>query len=425
MSWGYVRGCVVVLVGIVMIPAMSHGQEIETSPSLWAERSFGELRSWKNIVEPQRLPIEDRPVFELGERGIIPPQIRPQGLTPRFSLIHEYNDNIFFTADNRVDDFVTVFSPGLHYTKEVSRGRLEADYAFESAVYANNPGQNQSMDAQSGLLSGGVDISKRTRVEFFERFHSFRDPTEQDLPGAGAPSRRRLVLQNVVDLTGRHDFTPLVNMFLRYGHILSDFKDPQQIGSMTSDGEAGIQVQLTHRDRLDVRYRFRFFDFANARKVWTHAAMLDHEHEASETLILRGRLGVVGTGNTPSRIDILAQGSLRAALKRATFEIGYDRDLFAAGGVGSVFVAQTISGSVAVRLAKGLHVGAGVDFSIFNDLARKDTEFQILQPKLTLTYAVQPWLIVRLGYTFIRQEAIEFGIIPTNNRLALSFTVSL
>jgi len=64
-------------------------------------------------------------------------------LTPSISLREEYDDNIFLTADNEEDDFITTITPGISLGYDTERLKLSLDYRFIAWFYMHHSSENE------------------------------------------------------------------------------------------------------------------------------------------------------------------------------------------------------------------------------------------------------------------------------------------
>ena len=63
--------------------------------------------------------------------------------TPSISLREEYDDNIFLTADDEEDDFITTITPAISLGYDTERLKLSLDYSFIAYFYMHNSSENE------------------------------------------------------------------------------------------------------------------------------------------------------------------------------------------------------------------------------------------------------------------------------------------
>lgn len=80
-------------------------------------------------------------------------------LTPSLAGKAEYNDNLFVTAANQVDDTITTLSPGIIFLRRNDRGRIEAIAGLDLVRYADHNELDSTDKEVNG--SGSYSLSER------------------------------------------------------------------------------------------------------------------------------------------------------------------------------------------------------------------------------------------------------------------------
>lgn len=392
--------------GVCGIPSMLFAQESDNPEFVRPQREFGELPSWQNQMSYDRMPTS--------EKLLLGAPIRREGFTPRLSVTEEYTNNVFFTAHNRGTDYITKTAPGLGYRTSGRDGQLSVDYSVESRVYANNTNQNRVVSRQNGELFGLWHLSDRTSLTLFDRFESFQDPTEQQVPGVlGAFGRTSI---NIGALMMRHRLTPSVDLLANYGNFLWSVDAPGAINSNTHEGELGARVRETQWGRTTVKYRFRFFDFQQGRDFQSHSALVAQEVDLSETLVMSGTIGAIRVGPNPSKVDVLAQASIKKSIGDALYELSYMRDVFPpSGGLSQPLVGDFVRATAKIRLANNFLFDAGLTW-ILTSTNSNDLTVHTLKWNAGISYTPVSWLVARLGYDMFDQREDILGM--SANRLA-------
>jgi hypothetical protein len=104
-------------------------------------------------------------------------------LTPSISVNETYDDNIDLTKNNRVDDFITVVSPGIALALVREHTNLQLSYTLGIVEYADQD-QNDTT-RHSANLSFGQDLTQRLRFNLTDTYLVSEDPLEdpQNLQG--------------------------------------------------------------------------------------------------------------------------------------------------------------------------------------------------------------------------------------------------
>jgi len=415
-GWAFRWLCIAVLgmafiAGSVVTSPMIFAQESDNSEFVRPQREFGELPSWQNQVGYDRMPAS--------EKLLLGAPIRREGFTPRLTVTEEYTDNVFFTAQNRGTDYITKIAPGLGYRTSGRDGQLSADYSVESRVYANNSNQNRAVSRQNGELFGLWNLSDRTSLTLFDRFESFQDPTEQQVPGILGTFGRTSI--NIGALMMRHRLTPSVDLLANYGNFLWSVDSPGAINSMTHEGEVGARVRETQWGRTTVKYRFRFFDFQQGRDFQSHSALVAQEIDLSETLVVSGTIGAVRVEPNPSTVEVLAQASIKKSIGDALYELSYMRDVFPpSGGLSQPLVGDFVRATAKIRLANNFLFDAGLTW-ILTSTNSDDLTVHTLKWNVGISYTPASWLVARLGYDMFDQREDILGTSATRlaNKVSL------
>ncbi len=403
-------------VGSWLVPPMLVAEEPDNGEFVRPKREFGELPSWQNQMGYERMPVS--------EKLLLGVPTRREGFSPRLTLTEQYTDNVFFTAQNRGTDYITKIAPGISYMTSGRHGQLTADYAIESRMYVNNTNQNRAVSRQNGELLALLNLTSRTTLTLFERFESFQDPTEQQVPGILGTFGRTSI--NMGALMIKHRLTPAVDLLVNYGNFLWSVDAPGAINSMTHEGELGARVRESHWGRTTVKYRFRFFDFQQGRDLQSHSAMVGHEMDLSETLAVSGTLGAVRVAPTPSTLNLMAQASIKKSIGEALYELSYMRDVFPpSGGISQPLVGDFVRASAKIRIANGFLLDAGLVW-VLTSTSSDDLKVNTLKWNAGISYAPTSWLVARVGYDMFDQREDLFGTSTSRaaNKISLRLTAS-
>jgi len=388
-----------------------------------AKRPFGTIRTWLNVTDPRHRPITEYSLTKTGGRAYLPPSVTRQGLIPRVGISEEYNDNLFFSPDDKTADYVTTLSPGLHYSRRFDQGKIDLDYTLQSTIYARNDDLNDTLEAQSANLTGSWQFSNRTGLEISENFATFKDPTESStvnvLPRFGR------IHENTLKINGSHDLDPTSSTYLRYTNFLTDYGDPVAISSMTHETIIGGQIRSGRKDRLGLDYRYTYYDTAEGTSLNADTVFAHYMHIFSDTLVVSGKLGVARVRDEDSPTDPVGNLTIRTSRKYAILDITLEQDLLPGTlGLGSVFLTRGVGGSLSTRLAKGFQLNTGVNYSNIKNQTGTNLDLRTLSANAGLTYGLRRWLFLQLDYDYIRQKADQPDIISESNKVLFSIIAS-
>ncbi len=404
----------------------------ESGKSIYkVEKPMGEVRTRFNVIEPIRTPLTELPFKEINERSFVPARIRREGFIPRFSVVEEYNDNILFLPEDKIEDIITIISPGFNFVHHTKRSQLELDYSFESTIYPQNSKFNQAFETHSLLFNGRYQLNQKSLISFTNSFFSFKDRTNQVIPGA---SQRSRIFENFFNSFFSYRLTKEINLMLGYSQILNTFDDQSLTNSLIHDGYVSFSTVLTPQDVIELEYRFRYIDFElqsavpgaellNDLNAGIHFISIRNTHDFSETLALSGKVGIVEISNPISSTNFIASVSLTKSIKDSVFEIRYDRDFSTTGGFNTLLQGDTVSTSVNSALLNRLYGKLKVNLSRFRQMYNAGITVQMIEPSLTLEYKLSKNLQFRLSYHYLYQQINVGNIVTDSNKLNLGIVV--
>jgi hypothetical protein len=324
---------------------------------------------------------------------------------PYISLEEEFNDNIFLSAHNRVDDFITRIYPGLKFSTKDSNYGIDLDYRLGLVFYAKET--NNDFVGHSGTLNAWYTLDRRLTFRVSEYLIRSEEPREQEYtPGAlpiqyqlGIDRTRSVYLRNVFEPSvqyqfGKEDFVSInyrnnfydnqsrlfedsrenyVNprlaywfdirngIVLEYGLTLGKFeKSPDLIGHMAT---ARYIYRFDPRTSIFGEYLFlnRSFDSPGV-DYDVHRPTIGIEHAFSPTLSVKAQLGYFwenpkkGSKESDPYYNISFTERAQKATYTLLFQGGYIEDYFSAQNLGFTKYHRGI-GTISHRLKERLTVG--------------------------------------------------------------------
>lgn len=143
-------------------------------------------------------------------------------LIPYVALREEFNDNIFFSGEDSVDDFITTISPGLDIVENTER--LDASFKgrLDGIIYADNNELNAVDQHFLGHL--GYQITERLGMladaRYIKDSRPDRDILETGLVQSAEPRKRRYFALGTDYLTSENTSNSLT-----YQYEASDYED--------------------------------------------------------------------------------------------------------------------------------------------------------------------------------------------------------
>lgn len=227
------------------------------------------------------------------------PEVDPLGvrmgaflLKPRLGVEERFNDNIFATENNEVDDFITVFNPALDVQSQWSRHALNFGANAKVGRYADNGAEDY--EDYNGFVNGTVDIARRSNVSggiSYSKLHEDRgspddvngvNPTEYTLLNANAAFQQR---------------------FNRVKLRLSTKLDRYDYDDVTTSG--GTTINNDDRDRDEVELGVRVgYEIVPAYEAFVRFTYNDRDYDSAtdDNGLIRDSSGYEAVGGV--RLDL-------------------------------------------------------------------------------------------------------------------------
>jgi len=215
-------------------------------------------------------------------------------LTPSVTIREEYNDNIFLTSSNEVDDFITTVNPAISLSYTASLLTLSLDYGLVFRIFANHPELNETSPTQTQRAKLDTTLSPYRDIVFVKVFDEYsRVPIDQ---------RRQVSLDNTfVNLTDSNRF--LVNPYLEYplsgtlktraGYSYENvwYRSAEGDDAENHTATAGLTKAISSKLSTTLSYSYLFHRPSKTEAYDTQTVSLGMGYQLSQKLSLNGSVG--------------------------------------------------------------------------------------------------------------------------------------
>jgi hypothetical protein len=167
----------------------------------------------------------------------------PFKLTPSLNLREEYNDNIFFSINNRENDFITTVSPAIDLVNRTERVDLNFNGRLDILRYGSNEGLND----ENYYFRGKVRYSFNPKLAVSGEGGFTRDFTPDqdiDISGLVVMGAVRRYRQNYAS-GADYVFSEKTRANFSYSYDRSDFKEREFIDTRAHDASLGFLHDLS------------------------------------------------------------------------------------------------------------------------------------------------------------------------------------
>jgi hypothetical protein len=333
------------------------------------------------------------------------PRRGPITITPTLSVIGEYNDNIFQDNNNRVDDFIIAFTPGISVAIENPTYRLLGSYSFTAEVYADNTELNDAFARHDLRVDAEYRVTPRLTLSLGEAFlySNYTNAIAAEAVSTGRDTAWSNTLSPGVayqldartTLRGRGTWTTL-----RYDSDAA-------LDSDTYAVEGFVDHAFTPRLTGSAGYQFAYFDVEEFSGTSTHTPRVGVAYRFTPTLTASLSAGpsiVVTDDDTEVTPAITA--AVQYQFPWGSVAAQYDRAVGTAGGLGGTSDNQAIGAILQIdRVVRGLVVQFSPRYARSQSTFGDDIDIDTFSLTLQARYEITRWMSAVAGYTFYLQRS--------------------
>ena len=235
------------------------------------------------------------PALALSLYLMVPDAVAETTFQPSILLREAYDDNIYLTADNEKDDFITTVIPRINLGYQGNRLDLSLDYGAAFSFYAKNSRENEVR--QSGSLASRLTIS---RDRFFLKLDDTYVRTQVDQRRSTSGDSSTTSLVNSTDVN-----TLRVNPYLQLpltsrttynlGYTYENISYWNGVGDDTQNHilATGISSQLSEKIVASLNYSYRFHRPTQSDDYDMQNVSAGLTYQVSPKLSLSGTVGQV------------------------------------------------------------------------------------------------------------------------------------
>ena len=333
------------------------------------------------------------------------PRRGPITITPTLSVIGEYNSNVFQDNNNKVDDFIIAFTPGISVAVENPIYRLIGSYSFTAEIYADQTQLNDAFARQDLRVDGEYRVTPRLTLSLSEAF-AISNYTNAIATDAVSTGRDRSTA-NTLSPGVAFQVDPRTTLRGRGTWTLLRYDDEAAIDSDTYAAEGFVDYAFTPRLVGSAGYQFAYFDVEDFSGTSTHTPRVGVTYRFTPTLtasLSAGPSFVVSDDETEVTPAITA--AIQNQFSWGAVSAQYDRAVGTSGGLGGTTDNQAVAAIVQVdRLVRGLVVQFSPRYTRSTSTFGDDIDTDTFSLTLQARYEIARWVAAIAGYTFYLQRS--------------------
>lgn len=387
--------------------------------------------------------VRDQGVMERARPGYDPVGIRAGSfmLFPTASVGESYNDNIYATNNNTVDDFITTLSAGISANSVWGRHALSLSGGVTQQLYADKSDEDRFNWNLGG--AGRLDIARDTALNASARYAQLHE--DRGNPNTPTTSQEPIeydLFNAATDLSHRFN---RVNASVGFEYTNYDYKDATTLG--------GANIDQDNRDRDEYTETARLGYFVSPdTNVYVEGRFDQRRYDLTTLAGNRDSDGWAALVGTEFKISRLTQGNVYAGYQERDYKAaalssteglayGIDVEWFATPlttvtvsgdsrveettvGAASGYDRNSLSVNVDHELFRNVILSGGVSYTNndFNDNPRND---DTTGASLGVKYLINRNFDLGLNYSYTNRDSNAAGFDYTRNVVGLTLTGKL
>ena len=163
---------------------------------------------------------------------------------PRISLTEEYTDNLYLSAEDEVDELITIISLG--FTTELLWQHSGIELSYDPAYAFYNEFSENNSWRHTALLYGWTDLTRNNRLEIRDAFLKTEDPLgEEEIADSTLRTTRDPYWTNTSSLRFTNRFGENDSIYLEYAYGILENEDETLEDNTRHIPSAGLTYWFT------------------------------------------------------------------------------------------------------------------------------------------------------------------------------------
>ncbi len=340
-------------------------------------------------------------------------------IVPSISVARVHDDNLFFTANDEIDDEITRISPALEIGYDTARLNWRGSYIVDSESYRDNDYLDDHLTRRLGQFSAQYLASPRLTLALDSSFTNTETPADLTL-FTGVPTGRFEAERLVVNPSVSYRFTAATTGIFELIHTEDELEE-MAASSQISTLATRFEHRYSPENMLTFGYQYREFEFEGGLDQDTHIPWIGWVRNFSPRTTF---IAEAGPRITEDSTDAYLLLSVQHQYEQGIAEISYTIDeTNSIGDIGRV-ENRTLLGTLSHRIGENFTLAVSASYG---EVEYYDLTSDIYRVGVDLNYQVFNSLQVFARYSRNVQRA---GFLEADNReisrsvASIGFTLS-
>jgi predicted porin len=318
---------------------------------------------------------------------------------PSLAVAEVFDDNLFYTAENREQDLITRFTPDIQFGYRSTPFTLTGRYTFDAEVYASHSELTTAQARQLASIDTRYLPKPSWTLALTTAYAETQRPQELNLVSGLAAGRQRASQFSFSPSTA-YRFNPLTEGTGAYG-----FTRTESGGDSGEEHSAilGFNRRLTALDTASLGYIFRYFSFTGDEvsgddTTTSNAFLLGWTRQITPLTRVELRAGPrFSSGDVNAEVAV----SVRRRLKYGELALTYARTQDISTGVAAAVDTDSVAGLLSYQISPFLRVSVE---PLYARNSAEDSDANVYQIRLSSVYQLNKWLSFQGSYYFSYQQ---------------------
>ncbi|HIE64690.1 MAG: outer membrane beta-barrel protein [Nitrospira sp.] len=338
---------------------------------------------------------------------------------PSLTVEERFDDNIFSVARVRERDSITVIKGLLRFNREGVRLKSQVQYNVRFEIFSRHTELNKGRPFQELSAKGILKLGKGAQLELIESL-SFTPVQAEflgtshvgNILGEGIRTRREESFRNVADIKFRQPLTMKIIFLSGFKNAISRYDNPALIDHSRNDVTVGIDYEIASWSIPSLKYRYENISYDGIGNANINFVNLGYTHKIWRTGTVDLSLGIAFSEESDGkRLDPLFVGQLdiNRSLRDWEWRVRYARKIGISGGfLKALSMSNRVSLNMSRKVRRNLTARLSGNYARNKSIGRVQIDVHSYEGRFGLEYLINPSLMMRLGYSYLRQESDDF-----------------
>jgi polysaccharide biosynthesis protein VpsM len=322
------------------------------------------------------------------------------------SLSEEYDDNIFLTRSDKVDDFITYISPGIGLSLRSQTSQLSLNYIPTFSFYSNNSDLNET--SHQFTATGNFALSEKASAELTHTFIKSSETQDfVDIADIGPITRRIEKRLNIFNTNFTYQLTQHIDYTLGIRYSDLDYPEPDLSEVKTYSGNMRIAYRFSESLSFSAGGNFVKYDYRpdSDATMQEYTAGLTYRFNPAYSISITGGPSITKIEDTGETDTGYGGGiALTRTDERGSATLAVRQTIIAGVESGEPLTSREAALRITRELTPRWNITLSGSYNKYESVENDTTDEDVVRLGGSITYSLSPWANLSLNYSFSDHE---------------------